>query len=137
MQGGLSIQIESWAEENDVPVERYFPRYDVNGEQSRMVRDRQLIDNSTILLVVWDGRDASCKALIDAASESGLKCLQLNPLSDKKAIKSKKITLSEIRVLKDKAAKNSGMMSIPSEIILLLIDAIERRDFVLKKLSGK
>lgn len=143
MHTGLSIQIEAWSEANDVPIERYLPQYDVNGDQSIKMRNQRLIENATILLVIWDGRDYKCKALIDMASEAGLKCLQLNPLSEHahKPTKNlaKKISVKEIKILKDEALKIDPKKQFPitAETVLLLVDAIERRDFVLKKLSDK
>jgi len=139
---GIANQIEAWAEDNDVPIERYLvSQYFDHGGQAIDMRNRHLVQSADILLVLWNGRDDACRNIIHMANQYGLKCFQFDPLADKKKlslVKVPKITIKEIMALKEVALKASGtIMSVHPHVILSLIDAIERRDYVLKKMNER
>lgn len=137
---GLANQIESWAEDNDIPIERYLAaQYSEHGSQAVDMRNRQMVQSADVLLMLWNGRDGACRQLVHEATQYGLKCLQFDPLADKQKpspLRAPKITIKEVLALKEIALKaGTNTMPIHPHVILSLVDAIERRDHVLKKLN--
>jgi len=62
-----------WAGQHSVPVVRFRPDWRRYGKQAGFLRNAEMANYADALVVVWNGRSAGTKHMIDLAREKGLK----------------------------------------------------------------
>lgn len=64
---------ETYAKENDLPLEIYPANWDKFGRKAGPIRNSEMADNAEALLALWDGESRGTKHMIQTANYKGLK----------------------------------------------------------------
>jgi len=64
---------EKWANENNIPLERYPAEWDKHGKSAGYKRNELMAQNAEAALILWDGESKGAKHMIDIARKKGLK----------------------------------------------------------------
>lgn len=64
---------EDWAEENNIPVERFPANWELYGKRAGYIRNEQMADNAEALIALWDGASRGTWHMINIAKAKGLK----------------------------------------------------------------
>ncbi len=70
---GVDTLGEEYAEDCNIPVDRYPANWAVNGRAAGAIRNEQMARNADALIAVWDGRSPGTKNMIKIAKALGLK----------------------------------------------------------------
>lgn len=63
---------ENWAEEHDIPVERYPAQWSMYGKSAGYRRNADMANKAEALVALWDGSSRGTKHMIDLAKRKGL-----------------------------------------------------------------
>jgi len=63
---------ERYAEERELPVERYPAQWDLHGKAAGYKRNQQMAEVADALVAFWDGQSRGTKHMIDIATKIGL-----------------------------------------------------------------
>lgn len=64
---GADYQGECWAQERNIPIERFMADWDKLGKIAGPIRNKQMANNADALLACWDGKSRGTKNMIDEA----------------------------------------------------------------------
>ena len=64
---------EDWAEESNVPCERFPADWDRYGKSAGYRRNEQMADSAEALIALWDARSRGTMHMIDIAKRKGLR----------------------------------------------------------------
>jgi hypothetical protein len=62
-----------WADQNNIPFERYPANWGTNGLSAGSIRSREMVDNADALIAIWNGKSKATRTLISMATQRGLK----------------------------------------------------------------
>lgn len=63
---------EAWANNINVPVDRFIPNWQVLGKKAGYVRNVEMATFADALIALWDGESRGTKHMIDIAIHKGL-----------------------------------------------------------------
>lgn len=63
---------ERWANDNDVPVERYPADWENYGKSAGYIRNSEMADVADAVIVFWDGNSNGTRNMIKIAQQKGL-----------------------------------------------------------------
>ena len=58
---------EQYAAEKNIPITVFLPDWENHGKQAGFVRNKQIVENSDLLVAFWDGASLGTKHSIDLA----------------------------------------------------------------------
>lgn len=64
---------EEWAQEHNVPCERFPADWNTHGKSAGYKRNEQMANNADALIALWDGSSKGTKHMIDIARRNGLR----------------------------------------------------------------
>ena len=64
---------ERWAEENKIPIKRYYPDWNRHGKSAGPIRNQEMAENADALICIWDGKSKGSKNMIETAEKQGIK----------------------------------------------------------------
>lgn len=64
---GADSLAENWAKQHDIPILIFKPDWIKYGRSAGMIRNKDIISNSDIVLAFWDGTSKGTKNSIDTA----------------------------------------------------------------------
>lgn len=70
---GVDTAAETWAKKNFIPTLIFQPNYEKHKKAAPFIRNRDIVDNSDMVLAFWDGKSRGTKWTIDFAKERGKK----------------------------------------------------------------
>jgi len=73
---GIDTLAEKYADENNIPKLIIKPEYEKYGKSAPLRRNKTIVENSDILVAIWDGSSNGTKFAIDYAKKIG-KTLEL------------------------------------------------------------
>ncbi|MFW6226101.1 MAG: SLOG family protein [bacterium] len=90
---------EKWADENNIKKKIYYPNWKIYGKKAGFIRNKDIIENSDIVVAFWDHKSKGTKHSIDLANKNNKKIFifHTDKTIDRK-IKIKKI-LRQIKLL--------------------------------------
>jgi len=62
-----------WAQSNDIPYEEFLPDYEQYGKQAPFIRNKDIVNNSDLVVAFWDGKSAGTKHSLNYAKIRGVK----------------------------------------------------------------
>lgn len=65
---------EKWSKENDIPFVIFIPDWKKYGRSAGIRRNKDIIDNSDIVVAFWDGESRGTKNSIDRAKKADKPC---------------------------------------------------------------
>jgi len=68
---GVDSLAAQYAHEKGINLIEYLPEYDKYGRSARIIRNKQIVDNSDIVVALWDGESRGTKNTIDYAQKTG------------------------------------------------------------------
>ncbi len=69
---------ESWANINNIPVERYPAKWDVHGKSAGYIRNAEMAAVADLLVAFWDMESRGTKHMIDLALKNKLNIVVWN-----------------------------------------------------------
>lgn len=63
---------EQWAQENDIPIERFPADWHDEGTRAGYWRNARMAAAAQALIAVWDGQSSGTRSMIDLATRKGL-----------------------------------------------------------------
>lgn len=63
---------EQWAQDRDIPIERYPAEWDKYGKSAGYRRNEQMAKSADALVALWDGKSKGTKHMIDIANRENL-----------------------------------------------------------------
>lgn len=75
---GIDTLAAEYAKKNDVQLIEYRPDYAKHGRAATFIRNRQIIENSDMVVAFWNGESRGTKYSIDYANKIGRKTLIIN-----------------------------------------------------------
>ena len=75
---GVDSLGERWANENNIPIERYPAKWEEYGKAAGPIRNVQMAKNAEAALIIWDGVSKGTKNMIQEAKSHGLEVMVLN-----------------------------------------------------------
>ena len=69
---GVDKMGERWANENNIPIERYYPQWNLFGHSAGYKRNCLMAVNADALIALWDGESRGTMHMIDIATKQGL-----------------------------------------------------------------
>ena len=82
---GVDMLGEQWANEFNIPLERYPADWEKHGKRAGYLRNIQMADHAEAVVVVWNGKSRGTKHMIDAARERNLRLLVWIPESSSRS----------------------------------------------------
>lgn len=64
---GADTWAKQWAEEREIPVKVFLPRWDQDGRKAGMIRNADMAAEGDALVAVWDGQSKGTKNMIEQA----------------------------------------------------------------------
>lgn len=68
---------ENWAKENGVEVKQFIPDWNKHGKSAGMVRNKQMAEYATELLLIWDGESRGSANMKKEAEKRKLKITEI------------------------------------------------------------
>lgn len=68
---------ENYAKEMLLPIKRFKPDWDKFGKSAGMIRNRQMADYATHLILIWDGKSKGSANMKREAEKQGLKIREI------------------------------------------------------------
>src|SRR5690606_4428366 len=68
---------ENWAKENGVEVKQFPAEWDKHGKSAGMIRNKQMAEYATELLLIWDGESKGSAHMKKEAEKRGLKITEI------------------------------------------------------------
>ena len=68
---GVDLDAEEYGMENGLKVTLFLPKYEKYRRSAPLVRNRELIEYSDIVIAFWDGESRGTKYVIDTAKKLG------------------------------------------------------------------
>jgi hypothetical protein len=69
---------ENWAEDHDIPVERFPAEWETRGKGAGFFRNAQMANKADALIALWDGKSRGTEHMIRCAKARNLKIFVLN-----------------------------------------------------------
>lgn len=66
-QEGVDQAGEAWARANDIPITPFEPNWNLYGLAAGPIRNRQMAQYGTALLLIWNGRSPGSTSMLDEA----------------------------------------------------------------------
>jgi hypothetical protein len=66
-----------YAEDNNIPIKIYYPNWNKYGKAAGMIRNKDIVNNSTHILAFWDGKSKGTKNSIELAKKDEAKKLKI------------------------------------------------------------
>lgn len=63
---------ERWAQEHDIPTERFPAEWDKYGRSAGPIRNKQMVEYADGLIAVWDGESRGTANIMNLATDAGL-----------------------------------------------------------------
>lgn len=64
---GIDTLAANYAKENNLNLIEFLPDYKKNGRAATFIRNREIVDNSTIVVAFWNGNSKGTKYTLDYA----------------------------------------------------------------------
>lgn len=71
--GGADKLGETWAANEELPVERFPADWEAHGKRAGYLRNEEMARNADALIALWDGESQGTRHMIDIARRDGLK----------------------------------------------------------------
>ncbi len=71
---GVDRMGESWANANNIPIEKYPANWNKYGKRAGYLRNEEMAKNAEALIAVWDGKSKGTKHMINIAKKYNLRC---------------------------------------------------------------
>ena len=68
---------EAWAASKGIPVDRYPANWEIYGRMAGPIRNGVMAQKADALILVWDGKSAGSSSMKSAATNRGLKIVEI------------------------------------------------------------
>jgi hypothetical protein len=75
---GVDTIAELWAKENNIDFVKYLPLWNINKKGAGIRRNVNIVENSDLLMVFWDGSSKGTKNTIEVAEKLNKKIKVIN-----------------------------------------------------------
>jgi hypothetical protein len=72
MSYGVDAVGRQWAEDNEIPVARFYAHWNEHGKAAGPMRNRKMAEYADALIAIWDGRSRGTKVMIEEANKKKL-----------------------------------------------------------------
>lgn len=79
---GVDTMGEQWAATAGLPVKRFLPDWEQFGKAAGPIRNRDMAKYADLAIVVWDGKSAGSRSMINEMSKAG-KMVYVHPINYK------------------------------------------------------
>ena len=66
---GVDRIAENWATENNISIQQHIPDWKQYGKGAGVVRNKEMIEKSSMVIAFWDGKSNGTKHAIETASK--------------------------------------------------------------------
>jgi len=77
---GADTLAESWANDNKIEVQIFYPDWKKHGKAAGPIRNRLIIGNCDVCIAFWDGKSRGTKSSIDLCKTNGVSLHVINYL---------------------------------------------------------
>jgi len=70
---GVDSGARNYAIQNNIKITEYLPCYKMHGKRAPLIRNNVIIENSDVMLAIWDGKSKGTAYTIKRAQKLGLK----------------------------------------------------------------
>jgi hypothetical protein len=68
---GADTLAERYAKENSIPIQIFYPEWDKYGKPAGVIRNTRIVNESDMILAIWDGKSIGTKDTIIKARKQG------------------------------------------------------------------
>lgn len=72
---GVDTLAKNFALNNNIKITEYLPKYELYGKTAPLKRNIEIINNSDIIIVFWDGTSRGTKFVIDECEKINKRCI--------------------------------------------------------------
>lgn len=99
---GADTLAEKFAIENEIPIKKHLPDWDLYGKRAGFIRNKLIIDDANIVMAFWNGKSKGTQHSINLAEEQNKLHIvynyETNLLTDSNFIKPMKDFISKDKI---------------------------------------